>query len=334
MPRIRSLGALARAAVLVAVLIVVNFLLPRALPGDPLAATLSGGAAAPVQLSAGARAELAAYYGLDLPLGTQFDRYLGDLAHGDLGRSITAQRPVADVLASRLGWSVLLAGLALVLAAVAGTLLGLRAALRYDAREERVLTASLVLAGSLPEFVIGLVLLALFAVWLRLLPATGAQAPFASCAGIAGVAGCTADVLRHLVLPVATLTIAHLPGFYLIARAAALAERDGAYLVAARARGLTEWRIALGHLGRNAIVPVAALFGARAGLIVGGVVVVETLFAYPGVGQLAFESLIARDYPVLQAVFLLTGLAVIAANAAADLVLPRLDPRLAATAAA
>jgi len=325
--------AVARAFVLAGILVVVNFLLPRALPGDPLAVTLSGSAAAPVQLSEGARADLAAYYGLDLPIGTQLERYLAALAHGDLGRSIAAQRPVSDVIAGRLGWSVLLAGLALALAALSGTLLGIRAALRRGAPGERALTGWLVLAGSLPEFVIGLVLLALFAVWLRILPATGAQTPFAACAGFGGTVSCGADVLRHLVLPVATLTVAHLPGFYLVARAAALAERDSAYLVAARARGLSERRIALGHLGRNAILPVAALFGARAGLIVGGVVVVETLFAYPGIGQLAFDSLIARDYPVLQAVFLITGLAVIAANAAADLVLPRLDPRLAIPAA-
>lgn len=328
-----ELRAVARALTLAGVLVVLNFLLPRALPGDPLAVTLSGSAAAPVQLSAAARADLAAYYGLDLPIPTQLERYLGGLAHGDLGRSIAAGRPVAEVIAGRLGWSVLLAGLALALAALAGTLLGLRAATRAGARGER-LTGWLVLVGSLPEFVIGLVLLVLFAVWLRLLPAAGAQTPFIACAGLAGVLGCGGDVLRHLLLPVATLTVAHLPGFYLVARAAALAERDSAYLVAARARGLTERRIALGHLGRNAILPVATLFGARVGLVVGGVVVVETLFAYPGIGQLAFESLIARDYPVLQAVFLFTGLAVIAANAAADLLLPRLDPRLANPAAA
>jgi len=328
-----AIHSLARAFILAAVLVVVNFLLPRALPGDPLAVTLSGRAAAPVQLSDSARADLAAYYGLDQPLVTQLERYLGGLARGDLGRSIAAQQPVRDVIAARLWWSVLLAGLGLCLAVIAGTLLGIRAALRHGGRGERALTGWLVLAGSLPEFVIGLALLVVFAVWLRILPATGAQAPFAACTGFAGTAGCAADVLRHLLLPVATLTVAHLPGFYLVARAAALAERDSAYLVAARARGLTERRIALGHLGRNAILPVAALFGARVGLIVGGVVVVETLFAYPGLGQLAFESLVARDYPVLQAVFLFTGLAVIAANAAADLLLPRLDPRLSIPAA-
>ena len=322
------LRAIARALILAALLVVVNFLLPRALPGDPLAATLSGNAAAPVQLSAAARADLAAYYGIDRPAGEQLERYIAGLARGDLGRSIVAQRPVADVIAGRLGWSVVLAGLALVLAAIAGTLLGVRAAMRRGRPGERALTGALVFVGSLPEFVTGLVLLALFAVWLRILPASGAQTPFATCGGLAALAGCAVDVVRHLVLPVATLTIAHVPGFYLVARAAALAERDSAYLVAARARGLGELRIALGHLGRNAIVPVAALFGARVGLVVGGVVVVETLFAYPGIGQLAFESLAARDYPVLQAVFLLTGLAVIAANAAADLLLPRLDPRL------
>jgi len=144
------LSAVARALVLAGILVVLNFLLPRALPGDPLAVTLSGSAAAPVQLSAAARADLAAYYGLDLPLATQLERYLAGLAHGDLGRSIAAGRPVGELIAGRIGWSVLLAGLALAVAALAGTLLGVRASLRQGARGERALTGWLVLAGVAP----------------------------------------------------------------------------------------------------------------------------------------------------------------------------------------
>lgn len=318
----------ARLLVLFALLVVVNFLLPRALPGDPLAALARGGGEdVPIALTPEARAQLAAYYGLDRPLGEQFVRYLGDLARGDLGQSIHFQRPVASLIGSRLPWSLLLGLAALVLAAAGGALLAVRAAWREGRREARVLTATLVFFGALPEFVVGLALLVLLAVWWPLLPARGALSPFASCEG-AALLGCAVDAARHLALPLATLVLAHLPGFYLVMRAATLAELPQGYVVAARAKGLAEPSVALRHAARNALLPFVALFGARTGFVVGGVVIVETVFAYPGVGQLAFEAVLARDYPVLQAVFLLAGAAALVANAAADAALVRLDPRL------
>jgi len=320
--------ALVRFVVLTALLLVVNFLLPRALPGDPLAALARGGGEdVPIALTPEARAQLAAYYGLDLPLSQQFLRYLEGLARGDLGFSIHFQQPVGDLVARRLPWSALLGLTALALAAFAGALLGVRAAWWHGRREERALTGALVFFGALPEFVVGLVLLVLLAVWWPLLPARGALSPFASCDGLAGVVRCAGDAASHLMLPLATLGLAHLPGFYLVMRAATLAELAQGYVVTARAKGLRERHVAL-HAARNALLPFVALFGARLGFVIGGVVVVESVFAYPGVGQLAFEAVLARDYPVLQAVFLLSGAAVLVANAVADAALARLDPRL------
>ncbi len=320
--------ALARFVVLTALLLVVNFLLPRALPGDPLAALARGGGEdVPIALTPEARAQLAAYYGLDLPLSQQFLRYVEGLARGDLGFSIHLQQPVGDLIARRLPWSALLGLTALALAAFAGALLGVRAAWWHGRREERALTGALVFLGALPEFVVGLVLLVLLAVWWPVLPARGALSPFASCDGLPGAVRCAVDAATHLMLPLATLGLAHLPGFYLVMRAATLAELAQAYVVTARAKGLRERHVAL-HAARNALLPFVALFGARLGFVIGGVVVVETVFAYPGVGQLAFEAVLARDYPVLQAVFLLSGAAVLVANAVADAALARLDPRL------
>ncbi len=321
--------ALARFVILIALLLVVNFLLPRALPGDPLAALVRGGGEdLPVALTPQARAQLAAYYGLDLPLDAQFRRYLEGFARGDLGFSIHFQQPVTILVANRLPWSLLLGGSALVLAALLGALLALRAAFAHR-RAERALTGVLVLLGSLPEFVVGLALLVLLAVWWPLLPARGALSPFARCEGLAAFIGCAADAARHLALPLATLALTHLPGFYLVMRAGALAEVTQGYVVAARAKGLAERQVALRHVARNALLPFVALFGARLGFVIGGVVVVETVFAYPGLGQLAFEAVLARDYPVLQALFLLSGAAVLVANAMADAALARLDPRIA-----
>ncbi len=323
------LRALARLAVLVALLVLVNFLLPRALPGDPLAALSGGGGTdVPIALTPEDRARLAAYYGLDLPLGEQFARYLADLARGDLGFSIHFQRPVASLLGARLPWSLLLGGSALVIAALAGALLAVWAVWTRGRRAERALTAAVVFLGSLPEFVVGLVLLVLLAVWWPLLPARGALSPFATCSGLAALLACAVDAGTHLVLPVATLALTHLPGFFLVMRAAMLGEVAQGYVVAARAKGLTERAVALRHVARNALLPLVALFGARLGFVLGGVVVVESVFAYPGVGQLAFEAVLARDYPVLQAVFLLAGVAVLLANATADVALARLDPRI------
>lgn len=315
---------LARLLLLLALLVVVNFLLPRALPGDPLATLAAGGGAdLGVALTAEQRAQLAAYYGLDLPLGAQAVRYLTELAHGDLGWSIHFQRPVGELIAARLPWSLLLGGTALILAAVLGALGGVVAVWRRERRAMALLTSGLVFFGALPEFVVGLALLVLLAVWVPLLPARGALSPLSTCSGLA----CAPDVALHLALPLATLVLAHIPGFFLVMRATMLSERSQGYVQLARAKGLTERTIALRHAARNAMLPLVALFAARAGFVVGGVVVVETLFAYPGIGQLALEAVLARDYPVLQAVFLIAGVAVLLANAFGDVAVSRLDPR-------
>ncbi|MFN2520138.1 MAG: ABC transporter permease [Candidatus Limnocylindria bacterium] len=325
-----ALGPLARMVVLLALLLVVNFLLPRALPGDPLSAAVGGsGEDLPLPLTPEARAQLVDYYGFDRSLPEQFARYASALARGDLGASIASGRPVSSLIAARIPWSLLLGGSALVLAATLGALFGVRAAWAGGAGE-RALTGVLVFLGALPEFVIGLVLVVAFAVALPLFPARGATSPFIECAGPSGLLRCAADAAAHLALPLLTLTLAHLPGFYLVMRAATLAQLPQGYIAAARAKGLSERQVALRHAARNALVPFLALFGARLGFVLGGVIVVESVFAYPGLGQLAFDAVLARDYPVLQAVFLLAGAAVVLGNAAADLAIERLDPRLSA----
>jgi len=321
---------LGRPLLLLVCLLVLDFALPRLLPGDPLAAPSSGGG----QDSAGAltpeaRARLLAYYGLDRPLPEQFGRFLLATARGDLGFSIAFNQPVGALIARRFGWTLFLTGGALALSAVGGGLLGLLAAWPGGGRggaAARGIGLALLLPGILPEFVTGLALVVAFTVWWPILPGRGALAPFRVCDG-AALLGCTGDALRHAALPGLTLTLAHLPAFYLLMRGAARQELDRGYVTAARAKGLREPRVALGHVLRNALPPTLALLGVRVGLLLGGAVVVETVFAYPGLGYLTFQAIGARDYPLLQALFLLSGLAVLVANLGSDLLLRHVDPR-------
>lgn len=306
----------ARPLLLLGVLLTLNFGLPRLLLGDPVGYLQAGGGQdMPVALSAEARERLLRYYGLDRPLPEQFGRYLLSTARGDLGFSIHFNQPVGALVLRRAGWTLFPAGGSLALAAGLGWLLGLLVGWRARSRWSVGLGLAALLAGSLPEFVVGLALLLLFAVTWPLLPPSGA------------LAGCAGDAARHAVLPSLTLVLAHLPAFFLLARGAVAQELGQSYVVVARAKGLSEARIALRHVAWNAAAPLLAYLGVRVGLLLGGVVIVETLFAYPGLGQLTFLAVAVRDYPLLQALFLLFGLAILTAGLLSDLLLGRFDPR-------
>jgi peptide/nickel transport system permease protein len=317
---------LVRSAVLLLALFAISFALPRALPGDPLANLGGGGGQdALLSLSPEARHQLMAYYGLDQPLLSQAGRFAGELLRGDLGFSISFTRPVTQLILDRLPWTLLLIGLGLLLAGVLGCAAGLLAGYRQG--RHRGLSAGLLLVGSLPDFVVGVGLILVLGVMVPILPASGAASPFNDCSGPA-IFGCAVDILRHAAMPVLSLALVQLPAFFLLMRAATLGELGQSYIVAARARGLSERVVAIRHVGRNAILPVITLLGLRLGVMLGGVVVIETLFAYPGLGQLTYQAALARDFPLLQALFLLGGVAILGINALADLLRRNIDPRL------
>lgn len=317
---------LARYLLLLLALFAISFALPRALPGDPLQnLSVGGGQDALLTLTPEAHAQLMAYYGLDQPLLVQAVRFAAQTFRGDLGFSISYTRPVTQLILDRLPWTLLLIGVSLLLAGLLGSVAGLWAGYRRG-RNQRF-SIGLLLVGSMPDFVVGIVLILLLGVMLPVLPTTGAASPFEDCRGFA-LLGCTADIARHATLPALALTVVQLPAFFLLMRAASLGEVGLAYVVAARARGLREREIAIRHVGRNAILPVITLLGLRLGTMLGGIVVVETLFAYPGLGQLTYQAALARDFPVLQALFLLGGIAIVLINALADLVRRSVDPRL------
>jgi peptide/nickel transport system permease protein len=307
----------ARYGLLAMAVIILNFLLPRVLPGDPLDFADTSGLATST-LSADARAHLRATYHLDESLGAQLTAYLADLAHGDLGWSISRSAPVSELIGTRVPWTLGLVATAVVLAGVGGGGLGLLAAWRGGRVGWLVVGAASALAA-LPEFLLAMALLLALAVGLRWFPLQGGQSPLADASPL--------DVVWHLTLPALTLVLATCGAFVLVARGAVLGVRDEPYLLAARARGLGEVQVALRHALPNALLPVLTLFGVRLGQVLGGAVVVERVFSVPGLGLLSVEAIRARDYPVLQAVFLLASLGVLLANFLLELVYRRLEPR-------
>lgn len=300
--------------------VVGNFALPRLAPGDAIDYLLppeSAGEITPAQ-----RQQVLAQFGLDDTAVVQFGRYLANLATGDLGLSVRYGRPVADLLAERIGWTALLVGGALLASTLLGTLLGFSSAWRRGgAGDTGTLTAVLVI-DAMPPFFVGLLLILAFSVQLEWLPIFGAL-PAAEVSGVALLA----EVAVRLVLPLVTLTLGYLGAVYLVARAALIGELHADYVLMAEAKGL-DARAVRRHAQRNALIPIATVTLVGLGTLVGGATVVETVFSYPGLGRLIYDSVLARDYPVLQGAFLLLTVGVVLANLVADLLYPLLDPRV------
>ena len=300
--------------------IVLNFALPRLAPGDAIDYILPADVAA--SISPEQRTEILNRFGLDDPLPQQFGAYLAGIARGDLLVSVRFGRPVTSLLAERVGWTLLLVGGALALSTVLGAALGFRSAWRRGSGSDTGTLGGVNFLDSLPPFVVGTLLLLIFSVRLGWFPSYGATSGQAG-SGIALVF----EVLQRAILPIATLTIAGLGPMYLVARSALVSELQEDYVLMAEAKGLTDREVRR-HAARNALLPVSTVALVGLGSLVGGAAVVETVFSYPGLGLLIYESVLARDYPVLQGAFLLLIITVVLANLLNDLAYPLLDPRV------
>jgi peptide/nickel transport system permease protein len=315
----RRSRALGQYAVVIAGAVLLNFALPRLAPGSPVDYLVPPQAGT---VSEEERAELLDRYGLDESVPRQLATYLGGLTRGDLGVSVRDGRPVRSVIGERLGWTLLLVGGAVVLSALLGTAMGFLAAWRRGSGTDLTTLVTVLIVDSLPAFFVGLLLLLAFSVRLDLFPLYGAV-PAAEVGGLQLVG----EVARRLALPLATLTLTGLASIFVVARSALLSELDEDYVFMARAKGLDE-RGVRGHAQQNALLPISTATFLGFSTLIGAATVVETVFSYPGLGTLAFQSVLSRDYPMLQAVFLVLALIAIAANLVNDLVYPRLDPRV------
>jgi peptide/nickel transport system permease protein len=311
-----------RYGVTLAAVVVLVFLLPRLMPGDPLTAFED----AETPLTPEARLQLAAHYGLDQPLHVQFTRYLGNLARGDLGRSIVHGLPVAELIRQRVPYTLLLSLSALLAASLVSFLAGVTAAWRRNGRQDRLLVVGSATINAIPDYVIAILLLMGLAVFVPIFPLAGAYTPFADHPTVLHR---LLDVGYHLVLPCAALTISLLGSKFLLVRNVTIGALGEDFMVLARGKGLPERVQKYRHAGRNALLPFTTILGMQIAFAISGSLFIETVFAYYGMASLMSGAIEARDYPILEGSFLVLATVTIVMNLVVDLVYTRLDPRAA-----
>lgn len=296
--------------------VTITFFLVRLLPGDPVLAVAAPGMTEEIRL------QQLQEFGLDRPLAVQYVAYLRELAQGNLGVSFLRQQPVTTVLMERLPWTLLLTGTALVMTVVLGIPLGVLAATRARGWTDRIVQVSGVIGQSLFVPSIGILLLYTLGLMTGLFPIGGAVG-----SDLTGWAW-YASVAHHLVLPAFTLIMAQLASYVLTLRATLIEALGEEYCDLARAKGTPERKVIWKHALRNALLPTTTLIGLQIGFLVGGAVLTETIYAYPGVGRAIFEAVGQLDFPVLQGAFVLLAATVVVANLLTDIAYGLLDPRI------
>jgi peptide/nickel transport system permease protein len=308
--------------VLVAFAILAVFMVVRLLPGDPVTA-ITGEYPVPAAYAA----EIRESYGIDQPLPVQLVRYVAALGRGDLGFSFKNQKAVSQLLRERGVNTLLLGGTAFVLATMAGVVLGVTSATHHLRFGDRAIRSFAAVSYAAPVFWVGQLLILLLAVNLHILPVAGMTASRGVDPGIAQVL----DVLQHLALPAFVLALPIVAIHTRILRVSMIEALNTEYIKTARAKGLPENLVVLRHALRNALLPLITVVALEIPSLFTGSVLVETVFAWPGLGRLLFDSIGTRDYPVVEAMVLLVTVAVIGANWIADLLYGRLDPRISRT---
>jgi peptide/nickel transport system permease protein len=306
------------AALLVVVVFIFNFFLFRIVDRNPLARFRRS------KLSPEQRDDLIRRFGLGGSKWEQFVKYVSRTLHGDFGRSFESKQPVSSEIWSRMPNTLLLVGISTVLTVLLGLWIGARAGWRRGSRYDKVTTSSTMVLYATPEFFLGMLLLSYLATRAGLFPTGGVRDIVGHPSGFAGII----DRARHLVLPVATLTLGYLGSYSLIMRTAMLDTAGEDYLVTARAKGLRDRDVMRHHAVPNALLPSVSQIAIGFGFVIGGAITTETVFSYPGLGLLTFDAIRTTDLPLLQALFLFSTLAVVLFNAAADLTLGFLDPRI------
>ncbi len=306
------------------VIVSLNFALPRMMPGDPF---LHYSAEVDETVAFYSREQIQyfrEYYGLNRPLHQQYAAYLKELARGDLGFSYYYKENVLSIILRRLPWTLFLVASAMVFSIALGIILGSYSAWRRDKWQDSVLYTVFIVFSEIPAFLVGLALLIWFGAGLGLFPLAGAVTHFARYNNIWER---VKDILHHAALPVLTLTLARTGGIYLLVRNSLGTVLTKDYMRTARAKGLKELRIRYSHALRNALMPLVTRLAIQLGALLGGAILAENVFSYPGVGVLMRSAVVVRDYPLIQGIFLVLAVGVMAANVLADLAYRYLDPR-------
>lgn len=316
----RYIGKRALSGLLVVILSVCfNFTLIRLAPGDPIRimAGLDNPNEAQIEM-------LQAKYGLDKSIPEQFVMFLKQLAHGDLGYSYVSDRPVVDMIMEKVGPTLALSLTVLVIAVTVGTLIGVYAARKNGSWFDKLVCNVSYVFDATPGFWLGLMMIILFASYLKLLPTSGMVSLRNNYTGIKYIL----DVAKHMVLPVTTMVLTQIPYYFRIARSSVLQAMAEDYVITFRATGMKESKIFNKYVLRNAILPTVTVVGMRMGFLLSGSVLIETVFAWPGMGRLMYTSINKRDYPLLTGIYLVSSLLICVAMILVDVLYGFIDPRI------
>lgn len=306
--------------ILLLAVIVLNFILVHMAPGDAVTAMIGDMGGATPELIAKLRAE----YGLDQNLITQLFRYIAKMVRGDLGISFTHNLPVMDLILEHLPATILLVTTAFFLAILIGNVLGIIAAQRPNSLFNHIVTVISLSGYAAPVFWTGLMLLIAFSYYFPIFPAFGMKT-----VGFSGtILEEALDVIKHLTLPAITLGSIYVAVYSRLARASMLDVLGSDYIRTARSKGLSERVVVYKHALKNALLPVVTMAGLQFAQLIAGAVVVETVFSWPGIGQLAFNSILRRDHPLLLGILFLSTIMVVIANLITDFTYRILDPRI------
>ena len=320
-PMLRLVGQrLLKAIPLILAIVICNFILLKLAPGDAAEVLAGEAAAGTVEYLA----ELRARFGLDQPVYMQLWHYIVKLATLDLGFSFRHNQTVLSLILDRLPATLLLMFSGMGLAVVIGATLGVLASQRVNQLRDNIISVFAILAFSVPVFWLGLMLIVVFSVNLGWFPAGGMETMASGKHGVLRLL----DILRHMVMPVTTLGLFYVALYTRVMRASMLEVFNQDFVTTARAKGLSERRITFRHVFRNALLPMVTLVGVQFGTLLGGSVLVETVFSWPGLGRLAFEAVFQRDINLLLGVLLMCSVLVVVSNILVDVMYSQLDPRI------
>lgn len=309
-----------QSVVTIFIVIIINFFLFRIMPGDPIRILVRNPKMPPEALEA-----IRHQFGLDQPLLTQFVYYLRDLFHGNMGYSFNYRQPVLDVIMERLPATLLLIGAATLMSVFLGILIGIIAAWKRGSKTDLSLLSMSLFLYSMPSFWFSIIMIMIFCVYLGWFPTSGMSSPGTVYSSIWAE---WADLSRYLFLPTVTFAIALAGEYAILMRSSLLDVFTEDYMLTAKAKGVSNYRLLFRHALPNAMLPLVTLIAINLGFVIAGEIQVETVFSWPGLGRLMYTALMARDYPLLQGLFLFVTICVIMANYIADILYSYLDPRV------
>lgn len=311
--------------VTIIIIVTLNFFIPRLMPGDPFVILSSNDGQTSVSYSEEQVKLYKEYYGLDKKLNVQYVEYMKNIMKGNLGYSIYYNDKVYNIIKNRFMWTIMLVINSIILSSILGTILGGISAFNKDNKIDKILYTTIITISEIPGFLIGILFLFILAAKFNMFPLSGAVTEFKEYSSIMGK---IIDVIYHAALPILTLVVSKIGMFYLIARNSTISVMCKDYMRTAKGKGLSKNKIIFRHALRNSILPIITRIFLSLGSVVGGAILVENVFNYPGLGRLMKDAVFVRDYPLIQGIFLIVTLMVILMNGISDILYKKLDPRV------